>query len=118
MSTITIEPLNRAWVKQNTQPAIVIDARGALYLAMIAALRWTSLCGPGPERRRHAGYAYGRLVAALPTARPETILHRKELLGLIDGLEHFAVLEDENGEAARDLLKVVVHAVEKQGGLR
>lgn len=118
MSTVAIEPMSRAWIKANTAPAIVLNVRGANYLTMISALRWTMHCGPGAERKRHAGYAWARIVASLPTTRPETILHRKELLGLIDGLEHFAVLDDETGNAAREVLEDIKIAIERQGGTR
>jgi hypothetical protein len=115
---IDIEPISRQWVKDTSNPAIVLIAKGGEYLTLLAALRWASKCGPGPERRRHGGYAYERLVADLPAARPETILHRKELLALIDGLEHFAVLDDETGANARALLHSVRTTVQMHGEAR
>lgn len=118
MSTIEITPMNRQWIKDNTGPAIVLVARGANYLTMISALHWTKECGPGPERRRHAGYAHARIMGDLPAARPETILHRKELLALVDGLEHYATLDNETGEHARELLQVVEIAVHAQSAAR
>lgn len=118
MTADTTASLSRQWIKDNTGPAVVLVARGSSYLTLLAALRWASKCGPGPERRRHGGYAYERLTADLPSARPETILHRKELLALVDGLEHFASLDDETGTNARDLLRLVAAAVNAQAAAR
>lgn len=95
-------------------PAITLVAKGHDYLAMIAALRWASQCGPGAERRRHGRNAYERIVGDLPAARPETILHRNELLALVDGLEHYAVLTNDTGEAARRMLHSIRVTVQMQ----
>lgn len=103
--TTGFQRLNREVIKRHTPAAIVLDVRGEEFLTMLGALGWAHRYGPGAERRRHAGYAYGRLVGALPVAsKPETVLHRKELLALVDGLEHMAQIDDEMGRHARSLL--------------
>lgn len=80
--------ISRAWLKRNTGPAITLAVYGEEFLTVIAALGWAKVNGPGAMSRRHASYAHQRIVSALPLGAPELVLHRSELMALVDGLEH------------------------------
>lgn len=91
------DKINRTWVKENTHPSFVLVVRGEEFLTVIAALSYEMHSGPGALMQRHARKARSRIVGELPMGKPEIVLHRTELLALIDGLEALRCIEDHGG---------------------
>lgn len=98
--------ISRTWLKQNTGPAFTLSVYGEEFLTVVASLAWAMVNGPGVISRRHGGYAYQRIVAALPLGAPEITLHRNELMALCDGLDHLARIPYYSSHANRVLEEI------------